>query len=101
MKEAGIIITEPYDSDKKTTRPTFQCTHCGRHFEVIKGSGRKRGWCLNCNGPTCSAKCENCVHRRQLLENLAAGRPRDFKPVRASVAMHLRGNAGRRARKAK
>lgn len=44
-------------------RETLQCVHCMKHWIVEPGSGRRRGFCLNCNGPTCgAADCETrCV----------------------------------------
>lgn len=60
---------------------TMQCVHCGAHWTVIPGSGKKRGWCMRCNGPFCGAQCEACVPVEQRLENEAAGRPLDFRPI--------------------
>jgi len=44
-------------------RDTMQCKHCMKHWIVVPGSGRQRGWCLKCNGPLCGAeKCmKECV----------------------------------------
>ena len=40
---------------------TLQCVHCARHWQVIVGSGRKRGFCMKCMGVTCgSQKCMDC-----------------------------------------
>jgi len=35
---------------------TLMCIHCQQHWEVMPGSGRRRGYCMNCNGPTCGKK---------------------------------------------
>jgi len=42
---------------------TMQCVHCMKHWTVVPGSGRQRGWCLKCGGPLCGAeKCmKECV----------------------------------------
>lgn len=32
---------------------TIQCVHCGGHFISRPGSGKKRGYCLACDGITC------------------------------------------------
>jgi len=37
-------------------RDTMQCVHCMKHWLVIPGSGRRRGWCTRCNGPVCGAE---------------------------------------------
>jgi len=54
-----IIIVEP---DQPTIEfDTLQCVHCDRHWRVVPGSGRRRGWCMKCNGPHCGAeKCWTC-----------------------------------------
>lgn len=44
------------------TNPTFQCCHCNVHFEVIKGSGKVRGFCRKCNQVTCGHfDCNICI----------------------------------------
>ena len=48
---------------------TLQCVHCQAHFVVVKGSGRKRGWCLNCNGPTCSPICSECYPAEKQMQD--------------------------------
>lgn len=60
-KPAGhIIIVEP--GVPTIERDTLQCVHCGMHWIVKPGSGRRRGWCLRCNGPHCGGeKCWECV----------------------------------------
>jgi hypothetical protein len=42
---------------------TLQCVHCGGHWVVRPGSGRRRGYCMRCSGVTCGAEpCETkCV----------------------------------------
>jgi len=49
---------------------TLTCTHCGRIWQVKPGSGRERGWCLRCGGPTCGAKecTERCVPYERQME---------------------------------
>lgn len=40
---------------------TVQCVHCGGHYQVQPGSGKRRGFCLRCAGATCgSASCMTC-----------------------------------------
>lgn len=48
---------------------TEQCCHCGRHFQMVKGSGRRRGFCLCCNKITCgNPKCDVCIPFEKQLE---------------------------------
>jgi hypothetical protein len=55
MREDGLItIASEYGN--VVEKPTLQCRHCGAHFVVVKGSGRIRGFCLACMGPTCGAR---------------------------------------------
>lgn len=40
----------------------LQCVHCQHNWIVCRGSGRHRGWCMKCGGPTCGSKaCETCI----------------------------------------
>lgn len=54
---------------------TCQCAHCGMHWIVVKGSGKKRGWCPTCGGVTCGKRgCLPCVsfqHKLDLQEKAA------------------------------
>ncbi len=48
---------------------TLQCVHCAYHWQIIPGSGRQRGFCLKCNGPTCGkGKCYECMPQEKWLE---------------------------------
>lgn len=50
---------------------TLSCVHCQRTWTVQRGSGRSRGWCLRCNGPTCGgAGCQTCAPWERKLELL-------------------------------
>lgn len=55
--------------DGKQVADTLQCVHCQAHFIVVKGSGRKRGFCHRCMGPTCSPQCAACYPAQQQLED--------------------------------
>jgi hypothetical protein len=56
-RPAGAIII-----DGQQVADTLQCCHGGEHWIVRKGSGIRRGWCMNCSKPTCGApKCDPCV----------------------------------------
>jgi hypothetical protein len=52
-----IIIVRP--EGPPIEADTMQCAHCMKHWVVVPGSGRKRGWCLKCNAPLCGA--EKCM----------------------------------------
>ncbi len=50
---------------------TEQCCHCGRHFQIVKGSGTKRGFCLHCNKVTCgSPQCDECIPFEEQLKRM-------------------------------
>jgi hypothetical protein len=60
----GVILL-----DGKEVAETLQCVHCGRHWQVVPGSGAKRGWCAHCNGPSCGKpQCMVCVPAEAKLE---------------------------------
>ena len=49
---------------------TLQCVHCGMHWKVQRGSGKKRGFCTNCMGPTCGQhKCDPCYPQEKQLDD--------------------------------
>ena len=57
---SDIIVTDEYGNITKE-REMLRCVHCGFHWEVQPGSGRKRGFCQKCCGPTCgSTQCDTC-----------------------------------------
>ncbi len=61
---AGAVIV-----DGCHVADTCQCVHCGAHFQMVRGSGRIRGFCPGCNGITCGApKCNPCVPFERALE---------------------------------
>lgn len=51
---------------------TLCCVHCRFHWIVEPGSGKHRGFCLNCNGPTCGKQdCEEkCVPFERAIEEM-------------------------------
>lgn len=57
--------------DGKQVGSTYMCRHCNAHFLVETGSGKKRGWCTHCGGPTCgSAACAKCKPLEQWLDEV-------------------------------
>lgn len=52
---------------------TMQCVHCSKHWIVQPGSGRRRGFCTKCGGPTCGAHgCDACTPAEKRLEIIEA-----------------------------
>jgi hypothetical protein len=81
-----IEIIDPGSDKPLLVVGTLCCAHCGGHWVPKPGSGRIRGWCMNCNGPVCGANCgKECVPVEQMLENTEKGRPLNFTPVMVSV----------------
>ena len=55
-----IIITD--ENNNVHQMESLKCVHCQHTWIIKPGSGRKRGWCLKCMGPTCgSQECMTCV----------------------------------------
>jgi len=52
-KASGIVIATGLDG-KEIQQDTHQCCHCGRHWIVVKGSGRPHVFCKKCGDWTCS-----------------------------------------------
>lgn len=90
-REHGFGTYRDRDTGKVTAEYRgLQCVHCGMHWLVVPGSGIRRGWCMNCNGPECGKdECFHCVHWHQRLENIEAGRPELFKPIQIVVPPEL------------
>lgn len=87
MRECGLAIFLDPGADRPVLEiATAQCCHCGGHFPIQPGSGRIRGFCMNCNGPVCGPGCEACVPTDLLLENMEKGRPEDFRPIFVPVS---------------
>lgn len=65
-----FTITDLDTGRVKAEGQTMSCVHCQRTWEVHPGSGRERGWCLRCGGPTCGSKActERCVPWERQLE---------------------------------
>lgn len=79
-KPKGAIFI--YGPDGLAEHDTLQCVHCGMHWIVQLGSGRKRGWCWKCGGPSCGKKrCETrCIPAELELEMIEGSyNPNRFK----------------------
>jgi len=83
-KGYGVIM----DPDGRNVEMDFlQCVHCQAVWQVQPGSGRERGFCMRCNGPTCGPECSGKrVPWEQMLKNWETGKPDDFMPVQAAFA---------------
>ena len=70
LRPSGTVcITTPDGGE--TQHDTLQCAHCGRHWVVLPGSGRVRGFCLKCMKPTCGApECDACDPVEAKLQRL-------------------------------
>jgi hypothetical protein len=67
LPHGHIIIADP--DGPTVERDTLSCVHCGGHWEVIPGSGRRRGWCMKCAGPHCGAPtCWECRPYKKLID---------------------------------
>lgn len=53
---------------------TLMCVHCQAHWKVEPGSGKQRGFCMNCYGPTCGREpCEtHCIPFEKAIEGMEA-----------------------------
>ena len=49
---------------------TLQCAHCNCQWVPIRGSGKTRGFCLNCKGAVCGKRhcIEHCVPWEKKLD---------------------------------
>lgn len=48
---------------------TLQCCHCGGHFIVQLGSGRRRGFCMKCKAVHCGGQnCWTCRPYQKLVD---------------------------------
>lgn len=50
MVQEGAILV-----DGQEVADTVRCSHCGIHYVVVKGSGKRRGFCWLCNHRTCGS----------------------------------------------
>ncbi len=86
VREHGTATFIDPGSDKPLLEvSTLQCVHCGGQWIPKPGSGRVRGFCMNCNGPICGHGCHECVPVDLYLTNLEKGREPNFKPIVVSV----------------
>ena len=68
---SSFEIAGPLLPNQQPGGDMLMCVHCQMHWIIQPGSGMERGFCLNCNGPTCGKQhCEtNCVPWERAIEN--------------------------------
>lgn len=73
LKPHGIVVVTDLDGNE-CQRDTLRCCHCQAVWVVKPGSGRRRGFCQKCMGPTCGAeRCCECVPIERGLELVEKG----------------------------
>jgi len=56
----GVVVVT--DETGEHQHETMCCVHCRHHWIIQPGSGKMRGFCYNCGGPTCGQhKCDTCT----------------------------------------
>ncbi len=65
LRPHGQLTAIHFDG-KLEERDLLTCAHCDYTWEVIPGSGRKRGWCTKCSAPLCGKHA--CMARCTPLE---------------------------------
>ena len=61
--------------DGREVADTLTCVHCDLTWIRIPGSGRKRGWCMECGGVTCGKReCSVCMPFEKKLNLYEKGR---------------------------
>lgn len=69
-KVSGLVFL-----DGQEVAETRQCVHCGRQWIWEKGSGKVRGWCMNCSGITCgNERCDECIPYEKKLDLYEKGK---------------------------
>lgn len=71
---------------------TQMCVHCGQHFDVVAGSGKVRGFCMQCNGVTCGHNnCHEHFPLEQRMDLYEKGLIKDLMaPKEAILPKHKR-----------
>jgi hypothetical protein len=90
LRPHGTLITFDCDGPEQE-HDTVQCCHCGRHWIFVAGSGKKRGFCVQCNGITCgNPVCDRCVPIEQQIENMEKHRDPFYRPIVSTVGIDLK-----------
>lgn len=72
-KASGVFLIDHPDGRQENV-DTLQCAHCQAVWTPAWGSGKQRGWCYRCQGPTCGKeRCEKgCAPWERELEAMEA-----------------------------
>jgi hypothetical protein len=86
----GTLQTVPNDGGPTLTQDIVCCKHCGYMWQYAPGSGRIRGFCMNCNGFLCGRRwCRENVPCRcwqHGIDNIERGLPFEAPaPILVSV----------------
>jgi hypothetical protein len=70
LRPDGTVFTSDVNG-KVIEADTAQCCHCGRHFVIVRGSGKVRSFCRGCMRVTCGRKAcvEECNPWRKRMES--------------------------------
>lgn len=77
-KEHGYIILTTENGEQQ--RPTSQCPHCGYHFNIVRGSGHKRSFCMRCMKPVCDKEqcIKECIPLEMRLDLIEKGKAKEI-----------------------
>jgi hypothetical protein len=65
----NFSIIDPSSPSPVIEGDTLRCCHCGYVWIPIRGSGRKRGFCMKCMDVTCgSRQCMECLPHDKMLD---------------------------------
>ena len=82
MIEDGAVIV-----DGRQVSSTAMCVHCGMHFEMVRGSGKIRGWCMKCGGITCGQPdCDRCIPLEARLDYAEGTKSSMTETIRQLIA---------------
>lgn len=77
VEHGGIVI----DGVQKAS--TLQCPHCGMHFVMVRGSGKRRAFCVRCQAVTCgNHTCDVCIPLEARLEHAEGTKTRYDEEIR-------------------
>lgn len=90
---SGTVVSTPCDGGREVQADTISCRHCGFTWVPKPGSGRRRGFCMTCNGFVCGRYvCERwgCVPggQERHLDNIEKGLPINHVGVAVSFPVY-------------